>query len=233
MSRALTDGLRRHGPHLLLELVVVVLGITISFAFQDWRQARTDRAEERRLLDAFATELRLDVADLRQRGANLAEGVGMLQQLLDPTVVARDDAALDRAMDHALGYMSFAPSMATYAELRQTGASRLLRDKDLLRQLIALYDRLYPMAGEWDLINRKLVLDSMFPYIDDRGPAFAADLRGAFAHGYHAAFRALENEAPFRNRLRTCALFKEGQRGVYATLATAAEALLRRLEAAP
>ena len=43
----LRSTLRRHGARLLLELLVVVVGVTISFWFQDWRQERADRQSRR------------------------------------------------------------------------------------------------------------------------------------------------------------------------------------------
>lgn len=207
---------------------MVVLGITISFWFQDWRQARSDRAEEARLLAGFARELRIDIDLLKQRRESLAAGAASVRDLL-AKAAELDDRAIDAAMDHALAYTSFRPSKATYLELTQTGGSRLVQDKELLHDLITIYEGAYSGATEWDHINRTFVLDRMFPYVAEHGPSFLAEVTGAYAHGYHKAFRALESDDPFRNLLHTGSLFKEGQQAVYGQLHDAAEKLLRRL----
>ncbi|MFK7743080.1 MAG: hypothetical protein AB8H80_22390 [Planctomycetota bacterium] len=221
--------LRRSFPQLLLELSVVVLGITISFWLQDWRQARHERAEESRLLKGFAMELELDQLELEQRGKALEMGIASIRDLLEKGSEL-DEKTIDHGMDAALGYMSFSPSMATYLELRQTGASRLIQDKDLLRNLIMLYERAYAAATEWDQVNRTFVLDRMFPHIERFGPSFAAKIEGAFAHGYHKVFRALEPSEHFRNLLHNGSLFKEGQRVVYDQLRTATARIVKRLQ---
>jgi len=231
MPRSFKSSLRRNLPRLTLELLVVVLGITISFWFQDWRQSRNDRAEEARLLAGFAMELQVDFDELKQRREVLDKGATSVRDLL-AKANELDDKAIDAAMDSALGYTSFRPSTATYLELRQTGASRLVQDKELLRELIMLYERNYSAATEWDHINRTFVLDRMFPYVEMHGPSFAAEVSGAYAHGYHNVFRALESDDPFRNLLHTGTLFKEGQRAVYGNLQDAAEKLLKRLRQA-
>jgi len=232
MFKSLWNTVRGEWTRMLLELVVVVLGISISFAFQDWRQDRDDRSEERRLLESFATELRMDHRELELRSELLDASIERIGRALDPqSRPALDAAALDLVMDGALGYQTFSPSTATYQELRQTGSSALLRDKRLAHELIALYERAYKHAAEWDEINRSFVLERMFAFVDDHGPAFESATDNAFAQGYHAAFEQLEGDPRFRNLLRSGTLFMKGQRQVYALLTTRTAQLLEQLDA--
>jgi len=231
MLKSLRSTLRRDWTLLVFELAIVVLGISISFALQDWRQGRKDFAEEQRLLASFAAEIRQDREVLAMNTEAIEHSLATIRSALDPKTRAElDEKALDQVMDMALGYNSFSPSVATYFELRQTGGSGLLRDKVLLRRIIALYERFYPQASEWDDINRNYVLQTMFPFVDENGPAFESEVEGAFAHGYHAVFVALESNPKFRNLLRSNTMFKEGQRVVYGQLIQAADSLLEDLE---
>lgn len=215
-------------PRLALELLVVVLGITISFWFQDWRQQRDDRQQEARLLQGIVEELRADRTDLRRRLEMVDGSLAAVQRLQrDGETMSAEE--LDRAMDQTLSYIAFAPSRASYVELQQMAGSRLVRDKRLLHQVITLYERAYPMAVEWDGINRQFVLDRMFPYIDRHGPSFVSTSAAGYATGYHQAYRAIAGETEFRNLLRSALLFKEGQRATYAALLDAVGKVLTAL----
>lgn len=231
MPRSVATSIRRTLPRLALELLVVVLGITLSFWFQDWRQQRDDRQQETRLLQSIVGELRSDRTSLQQRLELLDQGIAGLRRLQqDGDTMATEQ--LDRAMDQALSYIAFAPSRASYIELKQMAGSRLVRDKQLLRRVITLYERAYPLAGEWDEVSRRFVLDRMFPFVDRRGPSFVSSAGAGYATGYHQAYRALAEETEFRNLLRSAVLFKEGQRATYAALLDAIAKVLAALGSA-
>jgi hypothetical protein len=228
MPRSVAASIRRTAPRLGLELLVVVLGITISFWFQDWRQQRDDRQQETRLLQGIVDELRADRAQLQQRIEMVDRGLTALQRLQrDGGSMSAEE--LDRAMDQTLSYIAFAPSRATYVELQQMAGSRLVRDKRLLHQVITLYERAFPMAVEWDEINRSFVLDRMFPYVDQHGPSFVSTSSAGYATGYHQAYKVLANQTEFHNLLRSGLLFKEGQRATYAMLLHAVDKVLTAL----
>lgn len=232
MSQPLRSRRRRYLRYLALELGIVVLGVSISLLLNEWRQQRADRAEEVRILESFATDLRVDLEDLQRRMEVLQDAGELMQKVRTPSSLAElDEAQRDQAMDAALGYIAFRPTRATYLEMQQTGDSSLIRDKELLHALIGLYERGYPAAREWDDINRNFVLERMFPFVDEYGPAFASDVRGAFARDYHKVLDALQTDDRFRNLLRSSAMFKEGQRIVYGQVVEALERILERVQA--
>lgn len=233
MFKSLRSTLRRDWTLLVFELAIVVLGISISFALQDWRQGRKGSAEEQRLLESFAAEIRQDQEVLAQSMERIELSLESIRNALDSDKRKElDKEDLDQMMDMALGYINFTPSVATYFELRQTGGSGLIRDKTILRRLITLYERFYPQASEWDDINRNYVLQTVFPFVDQNGPAFDSQEEGPFAHGYHAAFEALEQDPKFRNVLRSNIMFKEGQRVVYEQLIQVTGMILEDLDGA-
>lgn len=232
MSRAPGSTFRPVACKLVLELVVVVLGITISFWFQDWRDRRADRQQEAQLLSGLGNELRNDLADLQARSRQIEQGIEHVRRLLVPEAIAASERDLDLAMDALLSYVAFSPLRATYVELQQLGGSRLVRDKHVLHQVLSIHERVYPMATEWDGINRSFVLDRVFPYLDANGPSFEVDMKGQTAHGYHKAFLFLSGRNEFRNLLRSAVVFKEGQHAVYQALIAAVTKVLEVLPAA-
>ncbi len=216
---------------LFLEFVIVVAGISLSFWVQDLKEQRAGRSEEERFLTGFRGELREDLEVLTARIESLKTSVDGLYSAMDPEKRASLGAKeLDWVMDTALTYTGFRGSLATYSELRQTGGSHLIRDKAVLGEIIHLYERDYPGAGEWDLINRNFVLERMFPYLEDFGPHVPTTLDGTNVSGLHPVFIALEEEPRFRNLLRTNTIFKEAQSAVFTALTTKIERVIDLLE---
>lgn len=216
---------------LFFEFVIVVVGISLSFWIQDWREQAAMQKEETRYLKGFTQELRTDLEILRKRMDLLKRVSAGIRASLDPT--QRETLTvtqLDQIMDAALTYAGIAPSKATYTEFRQTGGSKLFKDKALLADLIHLYERDYNQATEWGDINRDFVLDRMFPYIEEHGPGVSGSVEGTMATGYHVVFLALEHEQRFRNLLTTNVTFKDGQRAIFGGLVTRIEEVLARLE---
>ncbi|QDV08704.1 hypothetical protein Poly30_42570 [Planctomycetes bacterium Poly30] len=212
----LGNTLRSEWPRLVCEFFIVLLGITGSLALQDWRQNRSHAAEAQRLLRGFADEMKLNRAELERRILAIEQSLEHIRAPLDSESRPElDEGDLDAMMDVALGYNSFSPVTATYIEMRQSGGSAHLEDKELLARVIATYERAFPRAAEWDGINRNFVLERMFPYVDEHGPCFESQGENAFAEGYHAAFLALEHDPHFRNLLRSNLIFKTGQLAAY------------------
>ena len=201
---------------LFLEFVIVVAGITLSFWVQDLRQAKRDRAEETRYLVGLQRDLQTDRETLTKTMGVCDKLIDQIDHTFDAAPEAElTNESIDRAMDALLTYSSFASSRATYRELQQTGASKLIRDKSLLGEVIGLYERTHANADEWDLINRSYVLDRMFPYLDEHGPVIKIEFVDAYAAGYHVAYEALKGEPHFQNLVRTNRMFKSAQRAVY------------------
>ncbi len=222
---------RLDGLRLFLEFVIVVAGISLSFWLQDLREQRAGRAEEARFLAGFKGELREDLDVLRGQIESLGQSVDRLHAAMDPEKrVALVNQELDQVMDIALTYTGFRGSLATYAELRQTGGSHLIRDKGVLGELIHLYERDYSQAEEWDRINRNFVLERMFPYLEDFGPHVATTLDGTTVSGLHPVFIALENEPRFRNLMRSNSTFKEAQAAVFTALTVKIERAIELLD---
>lgn len=114
-----------------------------------------------------------------------------------------------------------------------SGASRVLTDKALLKRVLVVYERLYPMAKEWDAINREFVVQRVFPSIDAEGSARSSSAEQGYAHGYHGAWRALRDVPRFRNLPRSRVVFRQGQIAAYRGVAAGLQELLTKLAGAP
>jgi hypothetical protein len=219
--------LREDWPRLVIEVLVLVLGITASFALDQWRREREDRQLERRALEGVKENLVADTVALRGARLRLARMSRGYSELLQGTAPAD---SIDTYMDLSISYVAFVRTDNAYQELRQTGGSRLLRNHAVLTALIDLYAREYSRAGEWDAINRGVVLDRMIPYVDEHAPYNPERAGGEVVLGLAPAYRALIRDDRFRNLLATNRDFKVAQQSVYAAAARRATEVLQLLD---
>lgn len=212
---------------LFLEFVIVVAGISLSFWLQDLRQLQGDRAEERRYLEGLKRDLAMDEVALSKTAEMFGRMVESIDALLDPESRAEMSIEeIDVAMDALLTYAGFSSVQATYKELQQSGGSKLIQDKELLAEVISLYDRMYSNAEEWEQINRSYVLDQMFPYLAEFGPVIEEESTGTFVGGLNVAFTALQSEAHFQNLIRMNRTFKSAQKTVFEGVAAEVQRVL-------
>jgi hypothetical protein len=210
--RRFLEVLRDDWPRLAIELVVLVAGITISFALDEWRRDREDRRVERRAWEAIHDDLAADSVYLAGRMTQLARMTRAYEGLL----AGGPADSLDAFMDRAISYVVFTPRQGAYRELQQMAGSRLIRNRALLGELTNCYNREYVLASEWDGINREFVLERMIPYLDATAPyveGVATD--GSAAAGMSAVYRAVAARDQFRNLVRTNRLFKQAQLSTY------------------
>ena len=225
-----TKTLRQRAVEFVLQLTVVVLGVTISLGLDEWRAARGEDRAASALRGQLAADLRADLRALEVSMERTESMARAYRRLLAPESASLPDDSLDRYVDLAVSYNLFPPHDEAYEAMRQTGASRLL-DPDLRSAVIGHYSRTQGRAREWDDINRQFILDRMIPYVEANAPELGGEsVQGeagttAWA-GLASAFRSLDEEAHFRNLLRTNLLFKEAQLSVYRATEEATRELL-------
>lgn len=140
--------LRRRAARLAGEFVIIVLGVLVALAVDEWREVRAERARETAYYRAIVLDLdrELDEYDF---------ALGFVGTSIE---AARDVMALVEGRDRPEGAGSLAESvrraswvnypawsMATLDELLGSGSIRLLRDPALKRELLAYRD----FVNEW------------------------------------------------------------------------------------
>lgn len=227
MRRFVTT-VRDEWPRLVLELLVLVVGISASFALEEWRSDQENARVERRAWEAVREELAADTLALaRQLGRLRAMSRAGEQLLAGPP---RD--SVDAYVDLAISYAGFTPTDNAYAELRNTSAQRQLRQRALFSELSALHNREYERAGQWDRINSGIVLQRVLPYLEEHAPAAYADAaraRGTETVGLEATWQALRGDRVFRNLLATQKNFRDAHTQVYELALARARAVLGRV----
>ena len=75
------NNVKKYFLYAIGEILLIVVGILIALQIGNWNQERRDRKEERVVLQAFANELEVGLADLRNSLASLDHKDAALKQL--------------------------------------------------------------------------------------------------------------------------------------------------------
>jgi hypothetical protein len=139
------------------EIVLVVIGILIALSLNTWKQSRKDRQIEYAILSSIHQDLQADIRVME----NMMRG---------DSVFIRDNRSLiqilkgQKAMDSidfysALGsinrYQIFYPRTRGYESLKSQGLD-IVRDEELLSEIVNLYDFEYAFVEEIMEVNRNL-----------------------------------------------------------------------------
>ncbi len=206
---------RTDWPWLVLEFAVVVAGVTLSFALQDWRDQRDAGTDRHRLLKALRDDLLTDVAMLEQDLAVLDALAAAHWLVLDEE---RRGAAspedLDTALDRIITYKVFTPNDTTWRMMESTGSLTLMDAEALLPRVVRLYEQGYPGVEEWAHINRDFVLRELIPFVDAHAPFVGATEDALSVAGLHRTLPTLVALSHYMNLVRTGRLYKSAQRAV-------------------
>ena len=124
------------------EFVVIVAGVLVALAVDQWRDAREDRVAEARYLDRLRADLEWDTANFAQfERVALHAKAAVLRELLAED--APDRLTARRTLIEDLNYSGFialpANRPATFEELQNTGNLSLLQDIELRGALSHYY----------------------------------------------------------------------------------------------
>jgi hypothetical protein len=209
--------------HALGELVIVVAGILIALAVNNWNDGRKAAATEQEYLTRIASDLRADTAtfnltlrhiDDKAIGLRLADSV-----LLIPQAEVKDTLALLDALVSGSSLAWRHPNVRrpTFEDLRSTGNLNLIRDLELRTAIVQYYystddafERIQARRtryGEitYELVPRKAEFDLADGLVARRGKILIPQI---FASGLSRAVTAELNRAGFM-RETTIALRKQ------------------------
>jgi hypothetical protein len=134
---------QQHWMALFLDFVIVVVGVFIGLQVNNWNEARQDQARTRDYLERIREDLEADIAGLARRKtmwASVQNHGGAALAYAEGGTLANGSA-----WETLLGYYQasqvwpYAPTAATYDEMRATGDLRLIRDKALRTALARYY----------------------------------------------------------------------------------------------
>ena len=155
---------RKSLKYYIAELVILILGISLSFALNEWRLKTAEHDQEGALLSQFAENLKRDSLNLVQ---NVAQGKYFTKFSNNLLLMDRDadfNDSLSIKVASIMSYGNFYPTDIGYQEMRSLGNSKIIRNKKLLKDLIALYQGEHELLAEWASVDKNFILNQLIPY---------------------------------------------------------------------
>jgi len=124
-----------------IEILIIIIGISISFALTDWGQEQTAQADYQSYLKKLQQDIRIDSVqmtnDIRSYNAKV-RGVDLIFKYHDG--FSRDSIALLGQAQNALSnYVEFLPNDNTFQILSSTGDFKVFTNDSLVSELFQLY----------------------------------------------------------------------------------------------
>lgn len=200
---------------------MIVTGIMVSFLLNEWRQEVKDRGTEQALLRDLLTDLRQDSVTLANEITEIDQVMRYSQRLIEHAEVALPPDSVGRMLASCLSYSRIPLQRVTYQAMRSTGSTGLLRDRELLHDVLKLYEQDYFMIDEICDIDKRFVVDRMFPYVDARVDILDPDMD---------VLRSMFRDVQWRNLIQSSRYFKQYLIQMMRSELEAVDDLIRRIE---
>jgi len=156
-----------HWSDKLVDVLVVVLGITIAFWLNNWRENQKNRASEHQYLSALETDLGKDTVELLK----IIESMDTVFFGIDRMYTLADKLEYADSVTHYLFLLDedkirFFPEDYTYKSLQQSGNIRLIQNDSLLLVLSHLYDK-YAEINVWNEFAYEWQFRNYLPYLNN------------------------------------------------------------------
>lgn len=150
----------------LVNLLVVILGITIAFYFESSKESRQAKQEERKYLESLLVDLEADIAmldTLQKVNVSIKEAAISLSNTANDSVYQNEQQLVKHIL--LIQYNPyFTPQRTVYASLQSSGKSSIISDFDIRNRVAELYEQYYRGIGEYDQALNEHVRDFVKPF---------------------------------------------------------------------
>lgn len=158
------------------EILVIFIGISISFFFDEWRDNRRDDEIVKKHLIVLRANLVKDTLNLTfmiQTGNKFVNSIDKL------TYFKADSQIIDSVnyyIDHAGSYLLFNPNQMAYEEIRQMAHTSLIKNDSLKTLFLSYYTSTLPYCTEWCKIDETHTMTQLIPEMSVYFPVVADSL---------------------------------------------------------
>ncbi len=199
----------RNLKYFFAELMILIIGITVSFALNEYWQQKREEKQEIQLLKSFKANL-INDSTLLSVGAEFMDSqVESARRLilLNENAPFTDSTALDVVT--LLSYIPFTPEDITFQEMKSLGTSHIIQNDSLSKEIIGLYERSYENIQEWAGIDADHVKDKLITYTIEHFP-FAPNLSfGAMKPNKKKEFMKIIQTDEFKHLIQWGMLYKQ------------------------
>lgn len=135
------------------ETLIVVVGVLIALAVDNWREERREERTEEQYLSSLLEDLDSDFAELARAGGQArtaAEAARTVLEVLRGQAQSISGDSLAWSVEYA-GFLYFPAYFPyTFNELLSTGNLRVIRDPEVRREIAAYYNLIESEKQWWD-----------------------------------------------------------------------------------
>lgn len=137
----------------VFEIIVIFIGITMSFIFEEWRNSRQDDQKAREYYELLLADIKTDSIGL----IKLFDDLNFEQPRMDSVLTKKnyiDIGRFSRDMCASFAFIQKQNFISSFETIRQSGDLKLLRSKDLVNKcnyILSLQNQLNSrIASEYD-----------------------------------------------------------------------------------
>ena len=157
--------LRSQWPKYIVDVLVIILSITISFTFDSFKEESNRKASEQAYLKALLGDITSDINELKRVIGATENVIGKANWLLslsdNPKEIKMEEFAT--AIKEVMERPNFVSKDATFSDLTSSGNMLLLEDINLKAMLFE-YHRLYESGKGVEIAERETVNSTIAPY---------------------------------------------------------------------
>lgn len=145
------------------EILIIFIGISISFSFDEWRENRKDEETARKhllvlrsnlLQDTFLLTGMIDIGNKLVRSTNQLTYFKLDSDISD---------SINFQIDNAASYLGFTPNQTAYEEIKQTAHTNLIKNDSLKRAFLGYYTSVIPFCAEWCAVDKTHTMTQLIP----------------------------------------------------------------------
>ncbi|GHE51292.1 hypothetical protein [Roseivirga thermotolerans] len=155
--------------YFLAELLILIIGITASFALNEFRVNKQEQRQQKDLLKSFKANLVVDSTILHQGIKQLEGQLKNAQKLLVNTPAEYSDSTVVWVVS-LLNYVPFSSNDITYQEMKSVGSTRIIGNDSLTAKIIGLYENGFELVNTWTDIDSEHVRLKMISYVEEQFP---------------------------------------------------------------
>lgn len=191
----------------LIEILVIIIGISLTLLFNNWREQIIENKAETKLLESIRENLVTDTAMLEIRLSTVNQFIGGSNQLLSPNIDTFPSDSLAKFIDFVATYTKFSGTQIGYQELKQSKSSTIIKNRALLQKIILHYEQKYDLMSEWNDVDKNFVLNDMIPFLSQNfqysdKPMFLFD-------DAETTLQLLKNDDYFKNMIKSGMIYKQ------------------------
>jgi len=150
----------------LTEILVIIIGITLSFALNEWNKSRNDHKAYKNHLENLTNDLEIDFKQMNSDIASVSRIQKSLMYALKYNPSNRDSIPrLSEAINETMSYINFLPNNNTYRMLNSTGGLDVFRNKELVSELNKLYQYDYAYIEMMEKHKDKVLYSHLLPLL--------------------------------------------------------------------